>query len=420
MRKWPFIVVLTILIITALFVPALSAPYVQVAVDGQYVSFPDELPYLDTHSSRTMVPARFVAEKLGARVQWNGQLNQVIFTYKDQTILLPIGQNRAQVNGKEKSFDAPAVLKNGRTMVPLRFVSEVFGAKVSWVEQRNLAVVTTAGHAEVVPSAPEKGTWIWNTKIIEADQDSFFRFARDNAITAIYLHVDKDVNPKAYQSFISRADAQQIKVEALIGTPRWVFTSSQDQIKDYMTWVKQYNASADANERFVGLHFDIEPYLLDEWKNNQRMVIEHWMDNMRFIESETKGTGLKVTLDVPFWVHKIKIPDSTYTLSAWLLEKFDCLVLMDYRNFALGNDGIVENANTILKEASTLKKQVIVAVDTAKSTEGERTTFFSLNTDAMERELQIVRGQLSRFASFAGVAVHDYKNWTALDQQPRP
>jgi hypothetical protein len=420
MRKWPFIVALTILFITALFVPALSAPYVQVAVDGRYMSFPDELPYLDAHSNRTMVPARFVAEKLGARVQWRGELNQVIFTYKNQTIILPIGQNRAQVNGKEKAFDAPAVLKNDRTMVPLRFVSEVFGAKVRWIEERNLAVVTTARHAEVVPPAPEKGTWIWNTKIIETDQDGILRFARDNAITAIYLHVDKDVNPEAYQSFIRSAHEKQIKVEALVGTPRWAFTGSQDQIKDYMAWVKQYNASAGANERFVGLHFDIEPYLLKEWKNNQRLVIEHWMDNMRFIESETKGTGLKITLDVPFWVHKVKIPDSDYTFSAWLLEKFDCLVLMDYRNFALGNDGIVENASTILREASTLKKQVIVAVDTAKSTEGERTTFYSLSTDSLERELQIAKEQLSRYASFAGVAIHDYQNWTALNLQPRP
>jgi hypothetical protein len=45
---------------------------------------------------------------------------------------LRIGENRATVNGKNVAFDTKAEFKNGRTMVPLRFVSEVLGAKVTW------------------------------------------------------------------------------------------------------------------------------------------------------------------------------------------------------------------------------------------------------------------------------------------------
>jgi hypothetical protein len=47
-------------------------------------------------------------------------------------VKLRIGENRATVNGKNVAFDTKAEFKNGRTMVPLRFVSEVLGAKVTW------------------------------------------------------------------------------------------------------------------------------------------------------------------------------------------------------------------------------------------------------------------------------------------------
>jgi hypothetical protein len=422
--------ILTILLSTANFLPALSAPQVHVAVNGQYVSFPDESPYVDVQSNHTMVPARFVAEKLGLSVRWNGQLDQVKLTNKDETILLTIGQKRAQVNGKYVTFDAPAVIKNSRTMVPLRFVSEVFDAKIDWIAERNLVVVTTPGHSIVVPPAPpqsatngtstlQQGTWIWDATIIKTDQDQILQFARDNQLTAIYLQIDKDIPQPVYQNFIRRAKEKQIKVEALDGRPQWAFTYNQKQIKDFVSWVKTYNATVGSEERFEGLHFDIEPYVLAEWKTNNKLVIENWMENIRFIERETKGSGLKITLDIPFWLHLVKIPDSNYSLSAWLLEKVDTVVIMDYRNVALGNDGIVANAHTILREASTLKKKVIVAVETAPSSEGALTTFYSLSTGAMKAELQIAKEKLSHYSSYEGFAIHDYKSWTELDAKSK-
>lgn len=416
---------LTLLLSAANFLPAVSAEQVQVAVNGEYVSFPDEPPYVDAQSNRTMVPARFVAEKLGLSVQWNGQLNQVTLMKKDQTIILPIGQNRAQVNGRIVTFDAPAVIKNSRTMVPLRFISEIFDAQIDWIAKRNLVVVTTPGHVKVIPPVPpeatnngasniQKGTWIWDANIIKTDLDQLFSFARENQLTTIYLQIDKSVPQTVYQNFVRRAKEKQIKVEALTGRPQFAFTYNQNKIKDFITWVKTYNATVASDERFEGLHFDIEPYLLPEWKTNNKLVLENWMENMRFIEKEAKESGLTICFDVPFWLHQVKIPNSNYSLSAWLLEKADSVVIMDYRNSALGSDGIVQNANPILREASTLKKQVVIAVETAPSSEGDLTTFYSMGTGKMEAELKIAKEKLSHYPSYAGFAIHDYKNWKDL------
>lgn len=430
MKKLRRVGVLTLLLGIGNVLPAFSAEQVQVAVNGQYVPFPDERPYVDALSNRTMVPVRFVAEKLGLRVEWNEPSQQVRLTKKDQILILYIGQKRVQVNGQDVTFDSPAVIKNNRTMIPLRFISETFDAQIDWIAERNLVVVTTAGHTKEVPPAPppstvaetatiQKGTWIWDATLIQSNQDQLFAFARETGLTSIYLQVNKEVPTADYQAFVGRAKEQQIQVEALAGRPEWAFTSQQSQIHDLITWVKSYNASVGAKERFDGLHFDIEPYLLAEWKTNQKLVIENWMDNMRWIEREIKDSGLKLTMDVPFWLHLVKVPDSDYSLSAWLLEKVDAVVIMDYRNTALGNDGIVANAKTIIREASTLQKKVIVAVETSPSSEGPLTTFYSLGTGAMKAELQIALENLSHYPSFAGFAVHDYKSWTELDAKSK-
>lgn len=408
---------LTILLCFTLFMPALAAAQVQVAVDGHRVLFPDEKPYIDDQTDRTMVPVRFVAEKLGASVQWIAKSNQVKLTYKDRVFLLTIGRNHAQLNGKDVALDAPAVIKNRRTMVPLRFISEGFAAQVQWVAERQLVVITTSGHSQTVAPAYRRGTWIWETKLIETDPDQLLDFARDNGLTAIYLQIDRDVKPKAYQNFIRRANERHLEVEALGGRPRWAYAQNREQIKEFIEWVQTYNASVKPEERFDRLHFDIEPYLLEEWHTKRNLILENWLDTLRFIEKETREVGLKISLDVPFWVHAIKVPGSDYSFSAWLLEMFDSLVIMDYRNFAIGSNGIVANANTILREASILKKQAVVAVETARTPENDKTSFYSLSAEAMEKELRIAREQLSRFSSFAGFAIHDYKSWILLKEK---
>ncbi|MEW9669935.1 copper amine oxidase N-terminal domain-containing protein [Ammoniphilus sp. 3BR4] len=410
MKKLRLASSLSIPLSLVLFVRLVAASQVHVVVDGQYVSFPDVQPYIDHASGRTMVPARFVAEKLGAKVEWNGTLEQVTFLHKGRTIILTIGQKQARVNGKDILMDAPAVIKNDRTMVPLRFISELFEAQVEWKEERDLAVVTQAAKVE-------KGTWIWDAEIIQTDQEEILKFASENNLTAIYLQINRDVSLQDYQSFIRNAHLQQIQVEALAGNPYWAFKDNQALIREMITWITKYNASVDPKERFQGLHLDIEPYTLQEWKTENNLVLKNWMANLRFIEKETQGSGLKISLDVPFWIHKIKVPNSEYTFSAWLLEKFDSLVVMDYRNFSLGNNGIVANAHGIIREASALKKQVIIAVETAPTNEGDHTTFYTKSTGAMEEELQIAKKELSRYPSFAGFAVHDYKSWEALDER---
>lgn len=103
---------------------------VGVVVNNTAIFFDSE-PYIDTNS-RTMVPVRAIAEALGAEVHWDGALWLVTLVRGGSVVKLTIGSNVAEVNGERVVMDTIAVLRNSRTIVPVRFVSEFFGAVVGW------------------------------------------------------------------------------------------------------------------------------------------------------------------------------------------------------------------------------------------------------------------------------------------------
>lgn len=80
----------------------------------------------------TLVPARAVFEEMGAKVFWNQSTKQVTVKSAKNTIVLIINSQFAKVNGKQEKLLMPAKIINENTMIPLRFVSEKLGLKVKW------------------------------------------------------------------------------------------------------------------------------------------------------------------------------------------------------------------------------------------------------------------------------------------------
>lgn len=91
---------------------------------------------------RTMLPVRFVAENLGATVGWVEATSTATLTCGDIEIKITIGAKTATVNGVEKPLDAPAFIENSRTYLPVRFVAEALGAAVAWDGATSTATLT--------------------------------------------------------------------------------------------------------------------------------------------------------------------------------------------------------------------------------------------------------------------------------------
>ncbi|WP_211184704.1 stalk domain-containing protein [Paenibacillus lemnae] len=86
------------------------------------------VPYVK--NQRTMVPLRFISESIGARVAWNQASSTATITQAGKEIKITLGSKTVLVNGKKSALDAPAEYKQGRTFVPLRLISETLGKKV--------------------------------------------------------------------------------------------------------------------------------------------------------------------------------------------------------------------------------------------------------------------------------------------------
>ena len=93
-----------------------------------------------TENGRTLVPVRFISESFGARVGWEDATQTVTIVSGINTIKLQIGSNVMTVNGKETYLDVPAQTVGGRTMIPLRALVETLGKSVFW-DDRGVIII---------------------------------------------------------------------------------------------------------------------------------------------------------------------------------------------------------------------------------------------------------------------------------------
>ena len=116
---------------------------VQVLIDGEAVQFEDQRPFLD-EQGRTQVPVRFISEELGAQVEWKEDEGKITLSTPQKYLELIVDESEYTLNGEPLPMDtAPRITAQGRTVVPLRFVSEGLGQAVDWDEETNTAIIST-------------------------------------------------------------------------------------------------------------------------------------------------------------------------------------------------------------------------------------------------------------------------------------
>ncbi|BDI33301.1 hypothetical protein CCAX7_53520 [Capsulimonas corticalis] len=116
---------------------------VSVVVNGSPVAFSGQGPVQS--GRRVLVPLRGVLEKLGAYVSYDSASQEVRAVRNEQQIVLPIGGYTAQVDGNPVKLDVPAKVLNGSTMVPLRFVAEALGASVDYSGATQTVTINAGG-----------------------------------------------------------------------------------------------------------------------------------------------------------------------------------------------------------------------------------------------------------------------------------
>ena len=153
-----------------------SADGIKVSLNGGFLEF-DVNPSII--NGRTMVPLRVIFEALSASVDWNGETNTVVSKKNDTTISLTIDSDQMTINNQTITLDSPATIIEGRTLVPVRAVSEAFGIKVDWDEDNEIVILREPRYAEI------KTVLLYNVsnQIVEVPDYDIENYTKDGWLT---------------------------------------------------------------------------------------------------------------------------------------------------------------------------------------------------------------------------------------------
>lgn len=112
---------------------------IRVIKDNTTIEFDIKPQIID---NRTLVPMRAIFEEMQLEVEWNQKEQLAIGFDKNNKIIFKINSKTAKINNSEKTLDVPAQIIKGRTLIPLRFLSENMGYNVVWIQESNLILIS--------------------------------------------------------------------------------------------------------------------------------------------------------------------------------------------------------------------------------------------------------------------------------------
>lgn len=144
-----FIILLTLITLTY-STPVQAATDIKIAIDGKLRTF--ETP-VQISNNRVMVPIRFVIEDpaLQGQVYWDASLRKVAIDCRGKYIELFIGALRASADGQNVAIDSAPYIYNNRTYIPLRFLAENLGARVNWNSSVREVTIDFSREFKVMP-----------------------------------------------------------------------------------------------------------------------------------------------------------------------------------------------------------------------------------------------------------------------------
>jgi hypothetical protein len=284
--------------------------------------------------------------------------------------------------------------------------------------------------------------WVWNkpSELGDEDMQRIVDQAATGGFNVIYLTIDDYLDIRAlpigpqkqealqeYQqkldTFIGRAAQRNIRVDAEAGWRDWAEPGNEWKAYAILGFVQAYNLSHV--NRFGGMQYDVEPYLLDTYENDKAGVLTRYVEFVQRLVVLDKGAGLPLTMVVPHfydaaqrWTPPVTLDgkqDDTYDHLVDLLGTVpgSRIVVMAYRNFAEDMDGAVALAAEEVRVANGKNVKVIVAQE-AGNVEPAYVTFFGTSKSQLFHQLASITQAFSPYPAFGGTAVDHLEAYEAL------
>ena len=256
------------------------------------------------------------------------------------------------------------------------------------------------------PAAPTRAMWVWTAD----DPAGVVAFAQERGVTRLFVAVPPQVTSSPdlprLQQLSAQARAAGMQVDALGGDPGWV---------DSPSWVvSSWLTPALATGLFTGVHVDVEPYLLASWSTDQSGTVKRYLSLLSTLASSA-GASHPLEADIPFWFNTLSYGRTS--LDRAVMARVAGTTVMAYRNHAAGTDGTLDIAAAALASAAATGKPIRIGQETndlGSDPEEVKQTFFGMTCTQMEAELAAIDAALTGSATYAGIAVEDYRGWAAM------
>lgn len=293
----------------------------------------------------------------------------------------------------------------------------------------------TAAMAETKAHA-SRALWVWDSAPLLQEASArqrFLDFCRERGVNIAWIQVMRTLNGSRLQheaewrDLLREAHRAGIKIHALDGDPAYVLRERHYVVLTLVDTIIRFNREAPAGQRFDGIHLDNEPYLLAGWQLpvvRERLLGEYLELNALAQRAVDAEGGLEYGVDIPFWWQYpddqtgAAIGDVTFNgvrkaASFHILDLVDNVGIMDYRNMAGGDDGIIAHARELLEYGSGTNTTVFVGVETSPVARVElpKLTFDGRSNAEMDDQLALVHAAFSGQKSFAGFAIHHYLSY---------
>ncbi|MBP7175327.1 MAG: hypothetical protein KBA53_03770 [Thermoclostridium sp.] len=228
-----------------------------------------------------------------------------------------------------------------------------------------------------------KAIWVWDTADVLSSKKKtreLLDFCTNKGINLLYINIDQGVlksDPKGVKALIAAANTLNIKTEALDGNMYWVLEENHHLALASISSVINFNKRAKANERFLGIHHDNEPYTVPGFWDDTQSFGEQYLDlavkSKELIEES--GSNMTFAVDIPFWYdeHPVTVAynGNEKPLSFHIIDITDYVAVMDYRDFAEGSNGIIGHGLQEIEYAKSLDKHTVLGVETIRFDEDD-------------------------------------------------
>jgi len=279
---------------------------------------------------------------------------------------------------------------------------------------------------------PLEGLWVWNEHYVTdpEQQDELLSFCQRESINLILLqvHYPNDSQPivinqpHRYAELIAKAADLGIRVEALDGEKSMALAENQSRTLAVLQAILDLNNTMPPGKRFSGVHYDIEPYLLEDWSDPDRRVVimKDLLDYYAQAGERVHRTDPNMTLacDIPFWFDTQTSEDGlplaaefagvTKPIQQHIQDLCDYVGIMSYRREAVGPNSITGLVADELAYAKQIGKVIFPAVETGEYPPLPTISFYGQPASLFNKNFSLAWQTLEDDPGFGGMLIHCY------------